>query len=293
MSTSAPVLSHPPARMSEPRTASTAGAPADPDERTNMAERTCSVDGCGLSATARGLCSTHYSRLRRTGTTALVSRPALSPERRALRKFTVGDGCWLWKDSLGSFGYGVLITDGKTRMAHRFVYEMLVGPIPDGLTLDHLCHTHDLTCAGGNSCVHRGCVRPDHLEPVTAVENVARGRSYWAAKTHCPKGHPYDDANTIQMQGARRCRACQHEFQSAYYRRKKAADPRFGLKRLVLPLKSGEVSHGTRYVYERYGCRCEPCREAARIDRRRRRAAAETNIEAQRQLVDAPVEDKT
>jgi hypothetical protein len=71
-------------------------------------------------------------------------------------------GCWLWVGNKNDRGYGVVPLEGKIRKAHRAVYESERGPIPEGLTLDHLCRI-------------RCCVNPDHLEPVTAMENIRRG----------------------------------------------------------------------------------------------------------------------
>lgn len=93
-------------------------------------------------------------------------------------------------------------------MAHRVVYEHELGPIPAGLTLDHLCRV-------------RSCVNPAHLEPVTIGVNVLRGNTFAArqvALTACPAGHPYDVTNTYVRQGERRgereCRTCRRIEQS-------------------------------------------------------------------------------
>lgn len=112
-------------------------------------------------------------------------------------KLDKSDGCWLWTAACNRDGYGAFSVNGRMVKAHRFAYEELVGPIPDGLVIDHLCR-------------NRECVNPAHLEPVTHVENVRRGRpgDQNRRKTHCPMGHPYDDANTIHKNGRRFCRAC-------------------------------------------------------------------------------------
>jgi hypothetical protein len=118
--------------------------------------------------------------------------------------FEPNSGCWIWTGRPGVDGYGVVRRSarGPGRAAHRVVYELLVSPIPDGLTLDHLCRT---------PC----CVNPAHLEPVTIRENILRGTcpsAINAKKTHCPKGHPLSGDNLHIKRcasGDRRvCRAC-------------------------------------------------------------------------------------
>lgn len=118
------------------------------------------------------------------------------------------DGCWEWTAYRNRFGYGRFGMDGEVVLAHRVAYEMLVGPIPDGLSLDHLCR-------------NRGCVRPDHLEPVTAAENVLRGTG-WAGrnarKTHCPRSHPLAGDNLMRNRHSQRlCRECARERNHAAY----------------------------------------------------------------------------
>ena len=109
------------------------------------------------------------------------------------------DGCWLWRGAIKPDGYGQVRRHPRRNIyAHRFAYELEVGPIPEGLTLDHLCRV-------------RACVRPSHLEPVTMLENLRRGNGVGAVnsrKTHCPRGHEYNVANTRYYRGERNCRAC-------------------------------------------------------------------------------------
>lgn len=106
--------------------------------------------------------------------------------------------CWLWTASTDN-GYGRFWVAGRLVLAHRFAYELLVGPIPEGLELDHLCRV-------------RHCVNPAHMEPVTQRVNILRGVGFSAknaAKTHCKRGHALDEANTYRRgDGKRHCRAC-------------------------------------------------------------------------------------
>ena len=113
--------------------------------------------------------------------------------------------CWEWTGAKwkGYGQFGTQITPGKWRnvKAHRFAYEMFVGPIPEGLQLDHLCR-------------NPGCVNPDHLEPVTNRENGLRGTSpaaVHAKATHCVNGHEFTPENTYRPPGKneRACRECQ------------------------------------------------------------------------------------
>jgi hypothetical protein len=83
-------------------------------------------------------------------------------------------GCWVWQRSRRETGYGKVTVGGRSRRAHRVYYERYVGPIPDGMDLDHTCH-NGTDCAGGHQCLHRRCVNPDHMEPVTRTQNARRG----------------------------------------------------------------------------------------------------------------------
>lgn len=94
---------------------------------------------------------------------------------------------------------------------------------PSGLELDHLCHTNSQECTGGDTCLHRRCVNPDHLEPVTHRVNTIRGLGFSgvaARKTHCMRGHEFTPENTyIKPNGTRRCKTCHRAVKlKAYYK---------------------------------------------------------------------------
>lgn len=137
-------------------------------------------------------------------------------EDRFWSKVNFTDACWLWTAQT-SAGYGGFRLgagdDGKRRrvLTHRWAYEFCVGPIPEGLTIDHLCRV-------------RRCVNPEHLEAVTMRENILRGvgpSAQNARKEGCPAGHPYDEDNTRWEREKRHCRACHRSWQRGYKQRKR------------------------------------------------------------------------
>jgi hypothetical protein len=134
---------------------------------------------------------------------------------RVWRKFDPPDdpdgGCWLWTGRPTREGYGRVTVNGDTASIHRYMYRTLVGEIPDGHVLDHVCHSTDRSCNLGHECPHRRCGRPDHMEPVTNVENAKRIHAWGSYKTHCPQGHPYDEGNTRWYRGMRYCITCRRE----------------------------------------------------------------------------------
>lgn len=166
----------------------------------------CTILGCIKPRRAMGWCQMHYRRWRRHGDPRVTLTPQLVTGHRPWAfwskvKFT--EACWVWAGSTQRLGYGNFGVKFKSGWrivpAHRWAYEFCVGPIPDGLTLDHLCRV-------------RNCVNPDHLEPVTLRENILRGENMaarYARRTHCDKGHEFTPENTsFHNGGVRRCKRC-------------------------------------------------------------------------------------
>jgi len=162
-------------------------------------DKICSVVDCPSLIKSSGMCNKHSIRTRKYGD---PSRGRKSPEERFWSKVNKTDTCWLWMGALNK-GYGYISVGYLNIRAHRFAYELLVGPIPDGLVLDHV---------KSRGCENRHCVNPNHLEPVTDKENVLRGIGITAknsVKTHCLNGHPLNGDNLyLSPQNRRFCRIC-------------------------------------------------------------------------------------
>lgn len=174
-----------------------------------MAKHTCSIDGCSKATNARGLCSTHYARWRRSGGTGRGCdvdectrshfghgwcelhydrwRKTGDPHDVSI---IVGDDdarfwshvdqrgddeCWPWTGTITHEGYGVFQLGRVQVKAHRRAYHALAGPLDDDLVIDHLCHTLSADCHLADHCPHRRCCNPAHMEPVGSGENVRRG----------------------------------------------------------------------------------------------------------------------
>ena len=161
----------------------------------------CPIEGCTRPIARRGYCKPCYYRLKKHG--VITNLPVVPPLRdrfmEAVKKMP--SGCWEWQASKNNFGYGNLTLPSRQHVyAHRFSYEKFVGPIPDGMDLDHLCRNPP-------------CVNPAHLEPVTHRENMYRSDSADIAaflSGKCRQGHEMTPDNTYKYPNrpGRECRKC-------------------------------------------------------------------------------------
>lgn len=200
----------------------------------------------------------------------------LSVAERITAKIVVNaeTGCWEWAGLRSDQGYGLLMFNGQRRSrAHRVSFIVFRGPIPDGLQLDHLCHSRDRSCPGGVTCVHRRCVNPAHLDPVTNRENTVRGvgpklvHARYAARTHCVNGHELNAQNVRHAaNGVRVCRTCQRVHSREYSGGVTGKAPTGPLRRVIavrgrmFDLECGHTvarSHGKKTVRARCGG-CDP-----------------------------------
>lgn len=164
---------------------------------------------------------------------------AATREDRFRAKYnTAESGCWIWTGARGAalteHPYGIFKGEDRVVLAHRWSYEHFVGPIPDGHVIDHLCKV-------------TLCVNPEHLQAVTQKTNLRRGDTFQArnaAKTHCPAGHTYDEANTRfkTSRGVTRrvCKKCEAE---------QSANRRAGMPKKGRP--TGDRSGSARLTWEK------------------------------------------
>lgn len=130
---------------------------------------------------------------------------------RFLFKIEWTNSCWLWTASITHNGYGRFWVLDKMRRAHIVSYTWFIGEILEELELDHLCRNPI-------------CVRPDHLEAVTHLENIRRGDIglYESSKLYCKKGHSYDSENTYRWRNKRQCNICRKLYGLQYRMNRKS-----------------------------------------------------------------------
>lgn len=162
----------------------------------------CGHAGCDRGQSTKGYCSAHYMQWRRTGHTWPLFMPSPPISTRILARATREDDCLRWTGYTMANGYGVISWHDSRWLVHRAIWTESMGPIPEGLTIDHLCR-------------NRACVNVAHMEVVTRAENSERGGGLPAAwakyreRTHCKHDHEFTPENTrIGKDGHRICKAC-------------------------------------------------------------------------------------
>lgn len=226
------------------------------------------MEGCERQGRiTRGYCHTHYEALRRSG--KLLRVRIADPVERLWNYIDKGDYCWEWTGAKSTGGYGRIHWNGRGQQAHRVVYELERGSIPEGLELDHLCR-------------NRSCVRPDHLDPVTTKVNLMRGKTLtakYASRDRCSSGHLYTEDNVYWWRGTRCCRACRAQVTA---NRDRTRPPRS-------VVQSSCIMCGTEFQFERGpggrarttcsdACRKDRARKAAREHQSRKRAASQRAV---------------
>jgi HNH endonuclease len=204
----------------------------------DVPESTCLTQPCTGEPVADGLCADHHTEARLALLKSFGRGPGskVDPVQRfwAYADRSGGpDACWPWTGGIEKPGYGfIFVNGGKPRLqkAHRFSYEHFIGPIPDGLEIDHTCHTKACPVPGMGD-PHRRCVNPRHLEAVTRPVNMQRStrpdstraqfEKYRESVTHCSKGHEYTPENTQwrKIKGgywSRRCAQCNRDSTMAW-----------------------------------------------------------------------------
>lgn len=114
------------------------------------------------------------------------------------------DGCWEWTATKINTGYGHFRVGNRLVLAHRAAWELAIGPIPEGMVIDHICS-------------NRACVRLDHLRVVTPTENAQRGDDHYnKRKGFCKQGHELTPENTGSYRTSRYCKTCRREWSKGY-----------------------------------------------------------------------------
>lgn len=119
--------------------------------------------------------------------------------------------CVYFDRPLNGYGYGIVFIDGRMMKAHRAAWIEVNGPIPEGLVVDHMCHTEAVQrgeCEGGRGCKHRACLNVEHLRLITQRDNIMAGLHNIDNRTYCNQGHLFEGNIMVRKNGRRECAEC-------------------------------------------------------------------------------------
>lgn len=190
----------------------------------DMPKSTCLLCGASPCKRTRGLCPPCYYRVKTRGELDKYPRKKLpfAEHLETAKSNETAEGCWPWPGGLSEGGYSSTSVGSHCSSAHIVAWTQANGPVPTGMELDHVCHTRSESCLGGGTCLHRRCVRPDHLEPVTRLEQQRRRKDFQSPT--CKNGHDRAEHSVQQQHSGdgkwyRHCVLCRKNNQHARYLR--------------------------------------------------------------------------
>ena len=155
-------------------------------------------------------------------------------DRLVAKGFERSGECLITRAPRSTQGYGVISVNKKHHAAHRVAFQKWHGEIPASLVVDHVCHNEAAArgeCSGGDRCIHRKCVNPDHLQAKTSLENFRDSplTGLWNLRgqylEQCHRGHRFTSENTYTPPsgGSRACKECRRMNVRSYRARRKAS----------------------------------------------------------------------
>jgi hypothetical protein len=158
-------------------------------------------------------------------------------DERTLARFmakvrVLDSGCWEFTSAINEQGYAKFFLNGRPQLAHRVAYRHFTDPIPEGMDVDHLCHNADLSCKGGDTCLHRRCCNPEHLAACEHGQNALRScnpiASINRAKDRCPNcGGEFTVMRDSKGRPRRKCLPCKNARDMRRWKERFDADPEF------------------------------------------------------------------
>ena len=178
--------------------------------------RVCVVESCFREASLRGMCRPHYQRARRLGEFEPSQTPSAA-DRLKSGLVEKANGCIEWTGNVDRKGYGRIGVNNKHVGTHQLAWELVNGPIPEGMCVLH--HCDNPPCCNVSKCLFLGTIADNNRDM------SAKGRNHNTLKTHCPQGHEYTPQNTYvrPSKGTRKCRTCGIAYTARWLKESRAS----------------------------------------------------------------------